>query len=154
MGRNSKERTNHGDNQPDSHDPHGQSRLRSRTQAHGRRQDRRQLPRSPNQRHREERQMGGRRDHVHPLRSLRHPGGPYDRLRHPQGHQGHSQRTIRATRLADRDGGEAKQLRAQRGRSRRLRPLRHRPDHQGHRQRRHATRSAGPTATADGPANE
>ena len=40
MGRNSKERTNHGDNQPDSHDPHGQSRLRSRTQAHGRRQDR------------------------------------------------------------------------------------------------------------------
>ncbi len=57
-------------------------------------------------------------------------------------------------RKGTRDGGEAKQLRAQRGRSRRLRPLRHRPDHQGHRQRRHATRSAGPTATADGPANE
>lgn len=68
-------------------------------------------------------------------------------------------RVIVSGRYVQRDwqtemGGEAKQLRAQRGRSRRLRPLRHRPDHQGHRQRRHATRSAGPTATADGPANE
>lgn len=39
-------------------------------------------------------------------------------------------RTIRATRLADRDGGEAQQLRTQRRRHRYLRPLCDGPDYQ------------------------
>lgn len=88
------------------------------------------------QQHREERQMGGRRDHVHPLRRIRRTGGSHDRFRHPQGDQGHRHRPIRATRLADRDRREAQQLRTQRRRHRHLHPLCDGPDHQSQRNRR------------------
>lgn len=86
---------------------------------------------------------------------IRRAGGSHDRFRYPQRDQGHRHRPIRATRLADRNGREAQQLRTQRRRHRCLHPLCHGPDRQSQRIYRRAadtpiaadpTSSAGPTS--------
>ena len=51
---------------------------------------------------RTERQVGGRRDHVHPMRGLRRDGGPYGRVRHAEGHQNRGDRTVCPAGLSDR----------------------------------------------------